>query len=100
MPTELNLNTLLLVEALAQSGSFTAAAQRLGSNKTKISLQIKALEQQLGTALFRRTTRQVSLTAEGIQLVERCLPLLAELSAAPPQIADRSAQQRSGTGFN
>ncbi len=96
MPTELNLNTLLLVEALAQSGSFTAAAQRLGSNKTKISLQIKALEQQLGTALFRRTTRQVSLTAEGLQLVERCLPLLAELRAELQQLS-RTDTELSGT---
>lgn len=79
MKNELDLNRLLLVQALAASGSFTGAAERLGSSKTKISLQIKALEQQLGVALFRRTTRQVSLTAEGKQLVSRCMPLLDEL---------------------
>ncbi|OBP13188.1 hypothetical protein A5320_20060 [Rheinheimera sp. SA_1] len=79
MKNQLDLNSLLLVQALAASGSFTAAAARLSSSKTKISLQIKALEQQLGVALFRRTTRQVSLTAEGALLVERCLPLLDEL---------------------
>ena len=65
----LDLNSLQLVQALAYSGSFTAAAERLGCTKTKISLQIKALEQQLGVALFRRTTRQVSLTSAGEQLV-------------------------------
>lgn len=79
MKNDLDLNSLLLVQALADSGSFTAAAERLGSSKTHISLQIKALEQRLGVALFRRTTRQVNLTAEGIQLVERCLPLLDQL---------------------
>ncbi len=75
----LDLNSLQLVQALAHSGSFTAAAERLGCTKTKISLQIKALEQQLGVALFRRTTRQVSLTSAGEQLVAQCLPLYERL---------------------
>lgn len=77
---------------MAASGSFTAAAERLGSSKTKISLQIKALEQQLGVALFRRTTRQVSLTAEGKQLVERCLPLLDELRGELQQLSQTDAE--------
>ncbi len=75
----LDLNTLQLVQALAQSGSFTAAADRLGCSKTTISLQIKALEQHLGVALFRRTTRQVSLTRSGEQLLSQCLPLYQQL---------------------
>lgn len=92
MKHDLDLNSLLLVQALAASGSFTAAAERLGSSKTKISLQIKALEQQLGVALFRRTTRQVSLTAEGKQLVERCLPLLDELRSELQQLSQTDAE--------
>lgn len=82
----LDLNSLQLVQALAQSGSFTAAAERLGCTKTKISLQIKALEQQLGVALFRRTTRQVSLTAAGEQLVAQCLPLFNQLQRELQQL--------------
>ena len=93
MKNDLDLNSLLLVQALAASGSFTAAAERLGSSKTKISLQIKALEQQLGVALFRRTTRQVSLTAEGMQLVERCLPLLDELRGELQQLSQTDAER-------
>lgn len=92
MKHPLDLNSLLLVQALAASGSFTAAAERLGSSKTKISLQIKTLEQQLGVALFRRTTRQVSLTAEGKQLVERCLPLLDELRGELQQLSQTDAE--------
>ncbi|RVU33345.1 LysR family transcriptional regulator [Rheinheimera riviphila] len=99
MKNDLDLNSLLLVQALAASGSFTAAAERLGSSKTKISLQIKALEQQLGVALFRRTTRQVSLTAEGALLVERCLPLLDELrdELQQLQLRTQTAVELSGT---
>jgi DNA-binding transcriptional LysR family regulator len=96
MKQALDLNSLLLVQALAASGSFTAAADRLGSSKTNISLQIKALEQRLGVALFRRTTRQVSLTAEGKQLVERCLPLLDQLRAELQQLGQPEAEL-SGT---
>ena len=96
MKNELDLNSLLLVQALAASGSFTAAAERLGSSKAKISLQIKALEQQLGVALFRRTTRQVSLTAEGALLVERCLPLLDELRTELQQLSQTDVEL-SGT---
>lgn len=82
----LDLNSLQLVQALANSGSFTAAAERLGCTKTKISLQIKALEQKLGVALFRRTTRQVSLTAAGEQLVAQCLPLYEQLQLELQQL--------------
>jgi len=82
----LDLNSLQLVQALAHSGSFTAAAERLGCTKTKISLQVKALEQQLGVALFRRTTRQVSLTTAGEQLVAQCLPLYEQLQRELQQL--------------
>ncbi len=81
-----DLNSLPLVHALAQSGSFTAAAERLGMSKTKMSLQIKALEQQLGVALFRRTTRQVNLTHAGEQLLRQCWPLFSQLQLEMQQL--------------
>lgn len=71
---EFDLNSLQLVQALAQTGSFTSAADKLGCSKTRISLQIRQLEQQLGVALFHRTTRQVRLTSEGQQLMEQLMP--------------------------
>lgn len=81
-----DVNSLPLVHALAQSGSFTAAAERLGMSKTKMSLQIKALEQQLGVALFRRTTRQVNLTHAGEQLLRQCWPLFSQLQLEMQQL--------------
>ncbi|MBU1310567.1 MAG: LysR family transcriptional regulator, partial [Gammaproteobacteria bacterium] len=82
MLKQADLNNLQLVQRLAQAGSFTAAAEQLGCSKTTISLQLKALEQQLGTALFRRTTRQLSLTRAGEQLLQNCMPLLEQLQQA------------------
>lgn len=77
-----DLNSLQLVQRLHQAGSFTAAAEQLGCSKTTLSLQLKALEQQLGTALFRRTTRQLNLTSAGEQLLLNCMPLLEQLQQA------------------
>ena len=67
-------------------------AERLGCTKTNVSLQIKALESRLGVALFRRTTRLVSLTQAGEQLYQHCLPLLQQLMEA-----QSSEQNLSGT---
>ncbi|KUM54997.1 LysR family transcriptional regulator [Rheinheimera sp. EpRS3] len=86
MPNQADLNSLQLVQRLQKAGSFTAAAEQLGCSKTTISLQLKALEQQLGVALFRRTTRQLSLTRAGEQLLRDCLPLLDELQQALQQL--------------
>lgn len=86
MLSQTDLNSLQLVQRLTQAGSFTAAAEQLGCSKTTISLQLKALEQQLGVALFRRTTRQLSLTRAGEQLLRDCLPLLDELQHALQQL--------------
>ncbi len=78
--SNIDLNTLPVFLVLAQERSFTAAAQRLGCTKTKVSLQIKTLESRLGVALFRRTTRLVSLTQAGEHLYQHCHPLLQQLS--------------------
>ena len=56
----LDLNALLIFDTVVEAGSFTAAAERLGVAKAKVSVQVARLEQQLGTSLFTRTTRRVS----------------------------------------
>lgn len=75
----LDLNALPVFFALAHNRSFTSTAEQLGLTKAKVSLKIKGLEQQLGTQLFRRTTRQVSLTSAGEQLYQQTAPLFNHL---------------------
>lgn len=94
--SDIDLNAVPVFLVLAQERSFTAAAQRLGCTKTKVSLQIKALESRLGVALFRRTTRLVSLTQAGEQLYQHCLPLLQQLSQQLMEVQS-SEQNLSGT---
>ncbi|WP_355659679.1 LysR family transcriptional regulator [Halomonas salifodinae] len=79
---ELDLNGLPLFLALVEAGSFTAAAERLGCTKTKVSLQIRQLEERLGVTLFQRTTRRVQPTQAGETLYRECRPLLAGLQEA------------------
>ena len=67
---------------VAASGSFTAAARRLRRSKSLVSRQIAALEGEVGTRLFHRTTRALSLTEEGKAYHERISRILGELDEA------------------
>jgi DNA-binding transcriptional LysR family regulator len=82
LPGKIDLNDLLVFEAVADTGGFTAAAERLGVATAKISVEISRLESKLGMALFSRTTRRVALTDAGQALYEECRPLLLGLTEA------------------
>lgn len=51
--------------AVAQTGSFTKAAENLGTSKSNVGKAVQRLEARLGTRLFQRTTRAVRLTEDG-----------------------------------
>jgi DNA-binding transcriptional LysR family regulator len=61
----MEIRQLQLFIALAEEGSFTKAAHRMNIVQSGLSTSIKALEQELGTQLFDRTTRKVMLTPAG-----------------------------------
>ncbi|MBG8562299.1 MULTISPECIES: LysR substrate-binding domain-containing protein [Pseudomonas] len=67
---------------IAESGSFSAAAERLFVAQSALSRQIKELESQLATPLFERTARQPRLTAAGLAFLPRARNLLGELEKA------------------
>lgn len=67
---------------IADSGSFSAAAERLFVAQSALSRQIKALEILLQTPLFERTARQPRLTAAGEAFYPRARNLLGELLKA------------------
>ncbi|MBE0552622.1 MAG: LysR family transcriptional regulator [Rhodobacteraceae bacterium] len=71
--------------AVADTGSVTAAADRLGRTQSAVSLQIKRLEENLGQPLFNRLARGVALTPRGAQLLpyaRRVVSLLDEAAIA------------------
>ena len=53
--------------AVVESGSFSAAAERLSMTKSAVSKRVSSLEDNLGTRLFHRSTRKLTLTEAGEQ---------------------------------
>jgi DNA-binding transcriptional LysR family regulator len=70
---------LLAFVRAAELGSFARAAQRLGMSPAAVGQAVGRLERALGVKLLARTTRRMSVTAEGRALLARAAPLLAEL---------------------
>lgn len=64
-----NMGEVLCAIRVGDTGSFTKAADLLGLSPSAVSVSIKKLEQNLGVRLFQRTTRQLTLTAEGEQFL-------------------------------
>lgn len=77
---KLPLSTLEVFNAIAQQSSLRGAAQALGIKPSTVSHQLKKLEEQIGTALFIRTTRSISLTEAGRALARSTAPAFEQLS--------------------
>ena len=75
--------------AVAEAGSFTAAATRLSLTSSAVGKAIARLEERLEVRLFHRTTRSLVLTDEGAAFHETCKRLLAELDEARAVLARR-----------
>jgi DNA-binding transcriptional LysR family regulator len=86
------LNALRAFEAAARHGSFVAAADELSVTPAAISHQVKALEERLGVALFRRLARGLALTGEA----EALLPDLRDAFDRMALALDRVGRQSGG----
>jgi DNA-binding transcriptional LysR family regulator len=73
--------------SVVESGSFTAAAERLDADKSAISRRVSSLEEHLGVQLMRRTTRSLNLTDTGRSFYERSARILADLEEAESAVA-------------
>lgn len=78
--------------AVAESHGFAAAAKQLGCSTSHVSRQISRLEQRLGSALFARTTRSVSLTQSGAAYYQQCKELVVGLQQANEQLSQQQFQ--------
>lgn len=74
--------------AVAEAGTFTAAAKRLGISTAQVSRQIGALEARLDVKLFYRTTRKVTITETGQVYYNHCRQVLDGLAEAERAITD------------
>lgn len=78
--------TLRTFISVAETGSFSKAAERLCKTTATISYRIKLLEENTGVGLFFRTTRSVSLTAAGSHLLSQAKDWLAWLDSMPDEL--------------
>lgn len=74
-----SLPQFLAFASTARHGNFARAARDLGLTPSTVAKSVARLEERLGVKLFHRTTRQVSLTADGEQLFVRCQRVLSEV---------------------
>ncbi len=84
-----DLNDIAVFVRVAQFGSFSRAAHALGMPVSTVSRKVTALEQRLGVTLLQRTTRKLSLTAQGRAYYNQCSEPLSYLFDA-----ERSARPR------
>jgi len=78
--------------AVANAGSFTAAAERLSLTNSAVSKSVARLESRLGMRLFERTTRSLALTEEGATYLAVCTRMLAELEEAETALAAQCSE--------
>lgn len=97
------LQTLRAFEATARRLSMTLAAEELHLTHGAVSRQIKALEDNLGTLLFRRMTRRIELTDAGNSFFGAVTHLLSELAREAESLRRRNENARlvisSGVSF-
>jgi DNA-binding transcriptional LysR family regulator len=92
----ISLGRLAAFAAVAEAGSFTAAAERLNTTKSAVSQAVTLLERELGTQLLQRSTRKLAITEAGETFLADCRVLLAAAEAAMERARTGRAQP-SGT---
>ncbi|MFM0154981.1 LysR substrate-binding domain-containing protein [Paraburkholderia sediminicola] len=75
----------------AESRSFIAAGRAVGISSSGVGKSVTRLEQSLGVRLFHRSTRSVTLTAEGEMFLERARRIMAEIEAARSELFQTAA---------
>src|SRR5438067_5394858 len=76
---DVELRHLRCLVAIVDTGSFTDAALEMGVSQAAVSRTLAALENALGTRLLHRTSRSITPTASGSQVLARARHLLAEV---------------------
>ncbi|MGQ7744254.1 LysR family transcriptional regulator [Pectobacterium brasiliense] len=89
-----SLNGFVVFVQVAETRSFVAAGRLLGVSASAVGKSIARLEEKLGVRLFHRSTRSITLTAEGSLFLARSRRILAEIEAAELELSQTSAVPR------
>lgn len=85
----MDLNYLKTFITVVRAGGFSAAAREIDSPRSSVSARIRALEQEMGVRLFKRSTRAFSLTAEGEALYRSSVDAMSALTRAVDSVTQR-----------
>ncbi len=77
--------------AVVETGSFTAAAQRLHISNAQVSRQVSQLEQRLGVQLLHRTTRRVRVSEPGQRYYQQCRQLIDGFDASERDLTEQQS---------
>lgn len=89
-----SLSGFMVFVQVAETRSFVAAGRLMGVSASAIGKSVVRLEEKLGVRLFHRSTRSVTLTAEGTLFLERSRRILAEIEAAELELSEATATPR------
>lgn len=89
-----SLNGFVVFVQVAETRSFVAAGRLLGVSASAVGKSVVRLEERLGVRLFHRSTRSVTLTAEGALFLERSRRILAEIEAAELELSQATSAPR------
>lgn len=81
-----DLGAIQALVLVAEAGSFAAGAKALGMTRSAVSKAVARLESHLGVRLLHRTTRSLSLTADGQAFHDRCVRILQDLGEAEASV--------------
>jgi DNA-binding transcriptional LysR family regulator len=88
------LDGIKTVVAVVETGSFTAASERLGMSKALVSKYIGEVEDSLGVRLLNRSTRRLALTEAGQRYYDQALPLLEEFEEMVDSVTGEQSSPR------
>ncbi|MBL9013172.1 MAG: LysR family transcriptional regulator [Myxococcales bacterium] len=90
----MDLNDIVVFTKVAETKSFTGAADQLGLPKSTVSRKLAQLEERLGVRLVQRTTRKLALTEIGEAYYARAARIVADIQAAEQVVTDMQATPR------
>lgn len=85
-----SLSGISMFVTVAELRSFTKAATQFGVSSSAVGKSIARMEERLAVRLFHRSTRSITLTAEGALFLDRCRRILSEVEAAEAELSELS----------
>ena len=82
-----SLGSLNAFVKAAEARNFTVAGRQLGVSSSAVGKAVARMEERLGVRLFHRSTRSITLTAEGTLFLERCRRIFSEIEAAELELS-------------